>query len=95
MSVLIAGGGTGGHLYPGIAVARALLARVPDAQVTFVGTATGIESRVVPREGFTLDVIRSAGLKGKSLTSLARGLALCRPARSMPGASSHAAGRRS
>ena len=76
LSVLIAGGGTGGHLYPGIAVARALLARVPDAQVTFVGTATGIESRVVPREGFTLDVIRSAGLKGKSLTSLARGLSL-------------------
>ena len=76
LSVLIAGGGTGGHLYPGIAVARALLARVPDAQVTFVGTAAGIEARVVPREGFTLDVIRSAGLKGKSLPSLARGLAL-------------------
>jgi len=76
VSVLIAGGGTGGHLYPGIAVARALLARVPNAQVTFVGTATGIESRVVPREGFALDVIRSAGLKGKSLPSLARGLAL-------------------
>jgi UDP-N-acetylglucosamine--N-acetylmuramyl-(pentapeptide) pyrophosphoryl-undecaprenol N-acetylglucosamine transferase len=76
LSVLIAGGGTGGHLYPGIAVARTLLARAPDAQVTFVGTATGIESRVVPREGFTLEVIRSAGLKGKSLRSLARGLAL-------------------
>ena len=71
LSVLIAGGGTGGHLYPGIAVARELLARVPDAQVTFVGTAAGIESRVVPREGFALDVIRSAGLKGKSLPSLA------------------------
>ena len=76
LSVLIAGGGTGGHLYPGIAVARALLARFPDAQVTFVGTAAGIESRVVPREGFTLEVIRSAGLKGKSLPSLLRGLAL-------------------
>ena len=76
LSLLIAGGGTGGHLYPGIAVARALLARFPDAQVTFVGTAAGIESRVVPREGFTLDVIRSAGLKGKSLPSLLRGLAL-------------------
>ncbi len=76
LSVLIAGGGTGGHLYPGIAVARALLARVADAQVTFVGTAAGIESRVVPREGFALEVIRSAGLKGKSLPSLMRGLAL-------------------
>ncbi|MBF8299994.1 MAG: murG [Acidobacteria bacterium] len=76
LSVLIAGGGTGGHLYPGIAVARELLARVPDAQVTFVGTAAGIEARVVPREGFGFDVIRSAGLKGKSAESLARGIAL-------------------
>jgi UDP-N-acetylglucosamine--N-acetylmuramyl-(pentapeptide) pyrophosphoryl-undecaprenol N-acetylglucosamine transferase len=76
LSILIAGGGTGGHLYPGIAVARELIARVPDATVTFVGTAAGIEARVVPREGFTLDVIRSAGLKGKSLVSLARGMSL-------------------
>jgi UDP-N-acetylglucosamine--N-acetylmuramyl-(pentapeptide) pyrophosphoryl-undecaprenol N-acetylglucosamine transferase len=76
ISVLIAGGGTGGHLYPGIAVAREVMSRVPGAQVAFVGTAAGIESRVVPREGFTLDTIRSAGLKGKSLASLARGLAL-------------------
>jgi len=76
LSVLIAGGGTGGHLYPGIAVARELKARVPDAQVVFVGTATGIESRVVPREGFTLEVIRSTGLKGKSVGALVRGLAL-------------------
>jgi UDP-N-acetylglucosamine--N-acetylmuramyl-(pentapeptide) pyrophosphoryl-undecaprenol N-acetylglucosamine transferase len=76
VSLLIAGGGTGGHLYPGIAVARELLARVPDAQVAFVGTAAGIEARVVPREGFPLEVIRSAGLKGKSLTALARGIGL-------------------
>jgi UDP-N-acetylglucosamine--N-acetylmuramyl-(pentapeptide) pyrophosphoryl-undecaprenol N-acetylglucosamine transferase len=76
LSILIAGGGTGGHLYPGIAVARELLARAPDAQVTFVGTATGIEARVVPREGFALELIRSAGLKGKSVISLARGMSL-------------------
>jgi UDP-N-acetylglucosamine--N-acetylmuramyl-(pentapeptide) pyrophosphoryl-undecaprenol N-acetylglucosamine transferase len=76
LSVLIAGGGTGGHLYPGIAVARELMARAPGAAVTFVGTAAGIESRVVPREGFALNVIRSAGLKGKSAQSIARGVAL-------------------
>ena len=76
LSVLIAGGGTGGHLYPGIAVARELLARAPDADVTFVGTAAGIEARVVPREGFALDVIRSAGLKGRSARSIAWGIAL-------------------
>ena len=74
--MLIAGGGTGGHLYPGIAVAREVIARVPGAQVAFVGTASGIEARVVPREGFELDTIRSAGLKGKSVAALARGLAL-------------------
>ena len=76
LSLLIAGGGTGGHLYPGIAVARELLARTPDARVSFVGTAAGVEARIVPREGFELDVIRSAGLKGKSAAALARGVAL-------------------
>ena len=55
MRVVIAGGGTGGHLYPGIAVARELLARDGGTQVTFAGTAAGIEARVLPREGFTLD----------------------------------------
>ena len=73
---MIAGGGTGGHLYPGIAVAREITRRVPDATVAFVGTSSGIESRVVPREGFALDTIRSAGLKGKSLASLVRGVSL-------------------
>lgn len=74
--VLVAGGGTGGHLYPGIAVARAVMAAAPGSVVTFVGTAAGIESRVVPREGFELDTIRSAGLKGKSMSALARGVGL-------------------
>lgn len=76
MNVLIAGGGTGGHLYPGIAVAEELMRRNPSTAVSFVGTALGIESRVVPALGLPLDVIRSAGLKGKSPGALARGLAL-------------------
>src|SRR3954463_2993049 len=67
LRVVIAGGGTGGHLYPGIAVARELLARQPDARISFAGTAKGIEARVIPREGFPLDLIRSSGLKGKSI----------------------------
>ncbi len=75
LRVVIAGGGTGGHLFPGIAVTRELLARRPDAVVTFAGTAQGIESRVVPREGFLLDVIRSSGLKGKALGDRVRGAA--------------------
>src|SRR3954452_4556329 len=76
LRVVIAGGGTGGHLYPGIAVARELLVRRPDAQISFAGTAKGIESRVIPREGFALDVIRSGGLKGKAIADRARGAML-------------------
>jgi len=79
LSVVIAGGGTGGHLYPGIAVARELVRRVPAARVSFAGTARGLEARIVPREGFDLDLIRSAGLKGKSVVARARGLALVLP----------------
>jgi UDP-N-acetylglucosamine--N-acetylmuramyl-(pentapeptide) pyrophosphoryl-undecaprenol N-acetylglucosamine transferase len=74
--VVIAGGGTGGHLYPGIAVARELLARQPDASISFAGTAKGIEARVIPREGFPLDLIRSAGVKGKSPIDRVRGAVL-------------------
>ena len=74
--VVMAAGGTGGHVYPGIAVAREVVAREPDAIVSFVGTARGIESRVVPREGFDLDLLRSAGLKGKSIADGVRAAAL-------------------
>jgi len=79
LSVVIAGGGTGGHLYPGIAVARELLRQRPDAQVSFAGTARGLEARVIPREGLSLDVIRSAGLKGKSWSARLRGASLLVP----------------
>lgn len=76
MRVLFAGGGTGGHLYPGIAVADELLGRDPSTVVSFVGTARGLESRAVPARGWEVDFIRSAGLKGKSPVALLRGLAL-------------------
>jgi UDP-N-acetylglucosamine--N-acetylmuramyl-(pentapeptide) pyrophosphoryl-undecaprenol N-acetylglucosamine transferase len=75
LRVVIAGGGTGGHLFPGIAIARELLRRQPNAQVTFVGTTRGIEARAVPRAGFELDTIRSLGLKGKSPIARLKGMA--------------------
>src|SRR6201991_826428 len=53
-----------------------MLARRPDAVISFAGTGGGIESRVVPREGFALDLIRSGGIKGKSPVARARGAAL-------------------
>ena len=74
--MLIAGGGTGGHLYPGIALARELQRRDPSAHVSFVGTAQGIEARVVPREKFALDLIRVSGLKGKSRLERSIGFSL-------------------
>src|ERR1700722_13239599 len=76
LRVVIAGGGTGGHLFPGIAVARELTSRLPGAQISFAGTSRGIESRVVPLEGFALDLIRTSGLKGKSMVARGRGAAL-------------------
>ena len=74
LSVLIAGGGTGGHLFPGLAVAGELRRREPGVQIAFVGTARGLESRAVPQAGYPLDVIRSAGLKGKSAGARLRGV---------------------
>lgn len=67
LRVLFAGGGTGGHLFPGIAVARALVNRYPDVDIVFAGTGRGIEARTVVKEGFTFKRIRSAGLIGKSI----------------------------
>ncbi len=64
MTTLIAGGGTGGHIYPGIAIARELLRRDQANRVVFVGTARGLETRIVPQEGFELRLIRVSALKG-------------------------------
>jgi UDP-N-acetylglucosamine--N-acetylmuramyl-(pentapeptide) pyrophosphoryl-undecaprenol N-acetylglucosamine transferase len=74
MRVLIAAGGTGGHIYPGIAVAREILRRDPESQVRFVGTARGLENKLVPQAGFELSLIDSAGLKNVGLIARARGL---------------------
>ena len=63
MKAIIAGGGTGGHLMPGIAVARELLRRDPRTRILFVGAKQGIESTVVPSEGFELVTLPVGGLK--------------------------------
>jgi len=72
LKLLIAGGGTGGHVIPALAVAREWLGRGAAREVVFVGTARGIESRLVPAAGLALETIRSAGLKGMGPVRLAR-----------------------
>lgn len=67
MQVLIAGGGTGGHLYPGIALAREFERLVPGSRVLFVGTAKGLEARIIPQEGYELRTIKIGGLMGKGI----------------------------
>lgn len=74
MRVLIAAGGTGGHIYPGIAVAKEVMRRHPGSQIRFVGTARGLETRLVPQAGFELTLIESAGLKNVGMMARARGL---------------------
>lgn len=71
LRVLIAGGGTGGHVIPGLAIARELRDR-HGAEVRFVGTARGLENRLVPEAGFGLSLVRSGQLKNVSLATRLR-----------------------
>src|ERR1700712_2513010 len=83
LRVLIAGGGTGGHIIPALAIARELRDS-HGAEVRFVGTARGLETRLVPEAGFPLEMIHVGQLKNvslatrlKTLTDLPRGLLRC------------------
>lgn len=64
---LIAGGGTGGHIFPAVAIGQALLAKKPDAQVLFVGTRYGMECSLIPKLGYRLLKLPIRGLLGKGL----------------------------
>src|SRR5438309_11870271 len=70
MRVILAGGGTGGHLFPGLAVAREFQRRDPMTEILFVGSQQGIEARVLPREGFALETILVSGLKGRGIRGM-------------------------
>ena len=71
-TLMIAGGGTGGHIYPAIAIAREWLARDASRKVVFVGTERGLEKQIVPKAGFPLEFIDVGGLKGKGGLDLIR-----------------------
>jgi UDP-N-acetylglucosamine--N-acetylmuramyl-(pentapeptide) pyrophosphoryl-undecaprenol N-acetylglucosamine transferase len=74
MRVLIAAGGTGGHIYPGIAVAQEIMRRDSNSVVRFVGTTRGLETRLVPQSGFELSIIDSAGLKNVGAMARMKGV---------------------
>ena len=72
-SVMIMAGGTGGHVYPGLAVATAL--RAKGWNVSWIGTARGLEARVVPANHVVLHTLKTLGLRGKGFTSKIKGIA--------------------
>lgn len=76
MKVLIAAGGTGGHIYPGIAVANEVTNRDAESEVLFVGTARGLEKKIVPDNGYQLSLIDSAGLKNVGVLGKIKGLSV-------------------
>jgi UDP-N-acetylglucosamine--N-acetylmuramyl-(pentapeptide) pyrophosphoryl-undecaprenol N-acetylglucosamine transferase len=80
MKLLIAGGGTGGHVIPAIAIAKEWLSRGREREVVLVGTERGIEMKLVPEAGLPLETLRVAGLKGKGGATLIKNLAMLVPA---------------
>ncbi|HEY7128620.1 MAG TPA: undecaprenyldiphospho-muramoylpentapeptide beta-N-acetylglucosaminyltransferase [Nitrospira sp.] len=74
MTIVIAAGGTGGHLYPAVALAREFLRRNPMTKILFVGTTRGLESKVLAHEGFELALISAKPIMGRGLLDLLSGV---------------------
>ncbi|HNY49569.1 MAG TPA: undecaprenyldiphospho-muramoylpentapeptide beta-N-acetylglucosaminyltransferase [Smithella sp.] len=72
MRIVIAGGGTGGHLFPGIAIAEEFLKRDDRTQIIFIGTKRGIESRLLGQLGYELREIDIEGVKGRGIKALVK-----------------------
>lgn len=65
MKVIISGGGTGGHIYPAIAIANKIRDKNPNAQILFIGTEKGLESDIVPKAGYDIETITVSHLRRK------------------------------
>lgn len=76
MRLIITGGGTGGHVFPGVAVAKEIMKRDGKNEILFVGAESGVETRMIPAEGFEIETLKVTGMKGKGIakkiTSAAR-----------------------
>ncbi|MBK7670779.1 MAG: undecaprenyldiphospho-muramoylpentapeptide beta-N-acetylglucosaminyltransferase [bacterium] len=70
--ILITGGGTGGHVYPGLAVAEQLRRLAPGAEIRFVGTSRGIESTLVPKAGWPFTAVAASGFRGLGMVARLR-----------------------
>jgi UDP-N-acetylglucosamine--N-acetylmuramyl-(pentapeptide) pyrophosphoryl-undecaprenol N-acetylglucosamine transferase len=71
--VLLAGGGTGGHVFPLVALAEAFERLAPEVDFAFVGSENGLEARVIPARGWTLETLPAEPMKGRSLLGALRG----------------------
>ena len=74
MKVIMTGGGTGGHIYPAVAIADEIRRRVPDAEIIFVGTERGMEKDIVPKAGYPIRFITVSGLDRKNPVKLVKTL---------------------
>src|SRR3989442_11726936 len=80
VKLLIAGGGTGGHVFPALAIAREWLARGNEREVVLVGTQRGIEMKLVPQAGLPFEKLRGTGLKRKGGATLLKNFGMLAPA---------------
>lgn len=74
MRLVFSGGGTGGHIYPAVAIAKSVLRLVPEAEILFIGAERGMETTLVPKEGFRLETLRVVGLSRSHPLQAARSL---------------------
>ncbi len=73
-TVLMAGGGTGGHVFPLVSVAQALVRQMPEIRPVFVGTSRGMETRFVPEQGFELELLNVLPIRGGGVSGAVRGV---------------------
>jgi UDP-N-acetylglucosamine--N-acetylmuramyl-(pentapeptide) pyrophosphoryl-undecaprenol N-acetylglucosamine transferase len=72
MKVIIAGGGTGGHLFPAVALGEEMIRERPDVDVRFVGTSAGLEAKWLPKSGYKYELFQMHGIRGHSVIERAR-----------------------